>query len=48
MAVSGWYWPLHAAIELGQAEAWPAQYLRAAPAGAPARKPMGEMPGGNR
>jgi 2,4-dienoyl-CoA reductase-like NADH-dependent reductase (Old Yellow Enzyme family) len=27
------YWPLHAARELGQATPWPAQYLRAAPAG---------------
>jgi 2,4-dienoyl-CoA reductase-like NADH-dependent reductase (Old Yellow Enzyme family) len=33
------YWPMHAAIELGHAESWPVQYLRAAPAGAPARKP---------
>ena len=31
------YWPLHAAQALGQATAWPAQYLRAAPAGTPAR-----------
>ena len=31
------YWPLHAAAELGRPVAWPAQYLRAAPAGAPAR-----------
>jgi 2,4-dienoyl-CoA reductase-like NADH-dependent reductase (Old Yellow Enzyme family) len=31
------YWPLHAAVELGQADAWPAQYLRAAPAGTAAR-----------
>ena len=34
------YWPLHAAIELGHAESWPAQYLRAAPAGTEARKPV--------
>ena len=31
------YWPLRAAAELGQAYAWPAQYLRAAPGGTPAR-----------
>ena len=31
------YWPLHAARELGQAVAWPRQYLRAAPAGTAAR-----------
>jgi 2,4-dienoyl-CoA reductase-like NADH-dependent reductase (Old Yellow Enzyme family) len=31
------YWPLHAAQALGQAASWPAQYLRAAPAGAPSR-----------
>ena len=31
------YWPLHAAAALGQTTAWPAQYLRAAPAGMPAR-----------
>jgi 2,4-dienoyl-CoA reductase-like NADH-dependent reductase (Old Yellow Enzyme family) len=31
------YWPLRAARELGHAVAWPAQYLRAAPAGTPAR-----------
>jgi len=30
-------WPLHAAAELGRAAAWPAQYLRAAPAGTAAR-----------
>jgi hypothetical protein len=29
------YWPLRAARELGQAISWPAQYLRAAPDGAP-------------
>jgi 2,4-dienoyl-CoA reductase-like NADH-dependent reductase (Old Yellow Enzyme family) len=33
------YWPLHAAIELGKAESWPVQYLRAAPAGAARREP---------
>ena len=27
------YWPLHAAAELGRGDTWPAQYLRAAPAG---------------
>jgi 2,4-dienoyl-CoA reductase-like NADH-dependent reductase (Old Yellow Enzyme family) len=31
------YWPLHAAAELAQGVPWPAQYLRAAPAGAAAR-----------
>jgi 2,4-dienoyl-CoA reductase-like NADH-dependent reductase (Old Yellow Enzyme family) len=33
------YWPLHAARSLGHAVSWPAQYLRAAPHGAPARTP---------
>jgi 2,4-dienoyl-CoA reductase-like NADH-dependent reductase (Old Yellow Enzyme family) len=32
------YWPLHAAKALGHEMAWPAQYLRAAPKGTPARK----------
>ncbi len=32
------YWPLHAAAELGVNVSWPAQYLRAAPSGTPARK----------
>jgi len=31
------YWPLRAARELGHAVVWPAQYLRAAPQGTPAR-----------
>src|SRR5262249_39239806 len=31
------YWPLHAARELGHKVPWPAQYLRAAPAGSVAR-----------
>ncbi|MEO5799235.1 MAG: oxidoreductase, partial [Gemmatimonadales bacterium] len=31
------YWPLHAAQALGESVAWPAQYLRAAPAGVPPR-----------
>jgi len=31
------YWPLEAAKTLGQTMAWPAQYLRAAPAGSVAR-----------
>jgi 2,4-dienoyl-CoA reductase-like NADH-dependent reductase (Old Yellow Enzyme family) len=31
------YWPLRAARELGHAVPWPSQYLRAAPAGSPAR-----------
>jgi len=35
------YWPLHAAQELGQAVGWPAQYLRAAPPGAPVRTALG-------
>jgi 2,4-dienoyl-CoA reductase-like NADH-dependent reductase (Old Yellow Enzyme family) len=34
------YWPLRAARELGQSIAWPIQYLRAAPEGAPARVPV--------
>jgi 2,4-dienoyl-CoA reductase-like NADH-dependent reductase (Old Yellow Enzyme family) len=33
------YWPLQAARELGHEMAWPAQYLRAGPRGAPARIP---------
>ena len=33
------YWPLHAAARLGKTISWPAQYLRAAPAGTPARQP---------
>jgi 2,4-dienoyl-CoA reductase-like NADH-dependent reductase (Old Yellow Enzyme family) len=36
------YWPVHAAIELGQSESWPVQYLRAAPAGTAARKALDE------
>jgi 2,4-dienoyl-CoA reductase-like NADH-dependent reductase (Old Yellow Enzyme family) len=36
------YWPLHAARELGHIMAWPAQYLRAAPRGAPERTPAHE------
>jgi 2,4-dienoyl-CoA reductase-like NADH-dependent reductase (Old Yellow Enzyme family) len=34
------YWPLHAAQELGDVTSWPAQYLRAAPAGSPEREPI--------
>jgi 2,4-dienoyl-CoA reductase-like NADH-dependent reductase (Old Yellow Enzyme family) len=34
------YWPLQAANELGDATSWPAQYLRAAPHGSPAREPI--------
>jgi len=34
------YFPLHAAQDLGHAASWPAQYLRAAPAGAPPRRPI--------
>jgi 2,4-dienoyl-CoA reductase-like NADH-dependent reductase (Old Yellow Enzyme family) len=33
------YWPLRAARELGLPTPWPAQYLRAAPAGSPTRAP---------
>jgi 2,4-dienoyl-CoA reductase-like NADH-dependent reductase (Old Yellow Enzyme family) len=33
------YWPLRAARELGHEMAWPAQYLRAGPTGAPERTP---------
>ncbi len=33
------YWPLRAARELGQAAAWPVQYLRAGPHDSPARTP---------
>ena len=33
------YWPLHAAARLGKTVSWPAQYLRAAPSGTPARRP---------
>ncbi len=36
------YWPLRAARELGQAVAWPAQYLRAAPHGTRARTPRSD------
>lgn len=32
------YWPLNAAIALGQKVAWPQQYLRAAPSGSDARQ----------
>ncbi len=35
------YWPLRAAAELGHTTSWPAQYLRAAPAGSTARVPRG-------
>lgn len=34
------YWPLEAAETLGEAGAWPAQYLRAAPRGSVARQPV--------
>jgi 2,4-dienoyl-CoA reductase-like NADH-dependent reductase (Old Yellow Enzyme family) len=33
------YWPLQAAIALGEPASWPAQYLRAAPQRSPARTP---------
>jgi 2,4-dienoyl-CoA reductase-like NADH-dependent reductase (Old Yellow Enzyme family) len=36
------YWPLHAAIELGQEATWPVQYLRAAPRGTTAREPVAQ------
>ncbi len=38
------YWPLHAAIALGQAATWPPQYLRAAPPKTEARAPVGNKP----
>jgi 2,4-dienoyl-CoA reductase-like NADH-dependent reductase (Old Yellow Enzyme family) len=31
------YWPVHASAALGEQASWPKQYLRAAPAGSPAR-----------
>ena len=37
------YWPLRAARELGQVASWPAQYLRAAPRGAPQRTPAPDI-----
>jgi 2,4-dienoyl-CoA reductase-like NADH-dependent reductase (Old Yellow Enzyme family) len=37
------YWPLHAAAQLGESISWPAQYLRAAPAGTAARMPSGDI-----
>ncbi|MGO9545387.1 MAG: NADH:flavin oxidoreductase/NADH oxidase [Rhodomicrobium sp.] len=37
------YWPLHAAQELGYPMPWPAQYLRAAPAGSTERVPAHEI-----
>jgi 2,4-dienoyl-CoA reductase-like NADH-dependent reductase (Old Yellow Enzyme family) len=37
------YWPLHAAQELGYPMTWPAQYLRAAPAGSAERMPAHEI-----
>ena len=36
------YFPLHAARELAVKLPWPAQYLRAAPEGTPARRPWGD------
>ncbi len=33
------YWPLHAAVALGEPASWPKQYLRAAPQGSAARLP---------
>lgn len=37
------YWPLHAAAQLGKSVSWPAQYLRAAPPGAPQRRPIEDL-----
>ena len=37
------YWPQHAAAQLGKSISWPAQYLRAAPAGTPQRRPTEEI-----
>ena len=37
------YWPLHAAARLGKTVSWPAQYLRAAPSGTPARRPAEDV-----
>jgi 2,4-dienoyl-CoA reductase-like NADH-dependent reductase (Old Yellow Enzyme family) len=34
------YWAAHAATKLGKSAAWPVQYLRAAPAGSPARQEL--------
>jgi 2,4-dienoyl-CoA reductase-like NADH-dependent reductase (Old Yellow Enzyme family) len=34
------YWPMRAAAELQRTMSWPKQYLRAAPAGSPAREPL--------
>ncbi|MGA2219435.1 MAG: hypothetical protein ABSG51_15200 [Terracidiphilus sp.] len=34
------YWPLHTAATLGEGAIWPVQYLRAAPQGSAARKPV--------
>ncbi len=38
------YWPLAGAREAGHPISWPAQYLRAAPEGTPARQPVAELP----
>lgn len=35
------FWPVHAAAIVGETVSWPAQYLRAAPQGSQARKPIG-------
>lgn len=42
------YFPLRAASELGQSMSWPIQYLRAAPAGSPARAAIQNMEDGSR
>jgi 2,4-dienoyl-CoA reductase-like NADH-dependent reductase (Old Yellow Enzyme family) len=34
------YWPVHAAVTLGESASWPPQYLRAAPQHSPARTPL--------
>jgi 2,4-dienoyl-CoA reductase-like NADH-dependent reductase (Old Yellow Enzyme family) len=34
------FWPLHAAIALGETASWPKQYLRAAPQHSPVRAPI--------
>jgi len=39
------YWPVHAAASLGDSASWPTQYLRAAPHGSTARKPVAGVEG---
>jgi 2,4-dienoyl-CoA reductase-like NADH-dependent reductase (Old Yellow Enzyme family) len=38
------YWPLHAAIALGETASWPKQYMRAAPQSSPARTELSSLP----